>query len=76
VCKNGEPGIGPQLIEKGDVIAICYGARAPYVLRPSDGDSGFRLLGTCVLIDDDIMEGQAMTNHIESGEPDVDIWIY
>jgi hypothetical protein len=34
MTKNGVPGLGPSIIEKGDVVALLFGSRVPVILRP------------------------------------------
>lgn len=37
VAGNRYVGLGPDLIQEGDIVAILYGGRVPYILRP-EGD--------------------------------------
>lgn len=56
-------GMGPQHLGAGDAIAIFFGGRAPFVLRPS-GES-FRMLGECYI--HNYMNGSAI-EMMEKGE--------
>ncbi|KAK6432619.1 hypothetical protein LTR95_011212 [Oleoguttula sp. CCFEE 5521] len=51
VSDGGDPMLAPRKARRGDVIAVALGARAPFVLRPTndlqDGKRVYRLVGTC-----------------------------
>ena len=55
---KGYLGIGPDDMEKGDVVAILYGARTPFVLRQTQDQSASSLLGDCYV--HGIMAGEAL----------------
>lgn len=56
--ESGYWGLGPDVLRPGDVCCILYGARVPYVLRPSHTKAGHRLLGECYIYG--MMHGEAM----------------
>ncbi|KAK4625508.1 uncharacterized protein CLAFUR5_05442 [Fulvia fulva] len=43
---SGFVGLGPSLMEDGDVVAIVFGSRRPVVLRPVE-EKKFRFVGLC-----------------------------
>jgi hypothetical protein len=43
VTKGGFYGLGPQLMQERDVVAVMPGLNVPFVLRPSDGK--YKLVG-------------------------------
>jgi hypothetical protein len=45
VTKTGSMGIGPDVMNEGDIIVILFGGRVPYILRPVD--NGFKFIGEC-----------------------------
>jgi hypothetical protein len=49
VTKNGYVGVVPNMTETGDVVAILKGGRVPFVLRKSEKDEAFRLVGECYI---------------------------
>ncbi|KAK4228872.1 hypothetical protein QBC38DRAFT_442446 [Podospora fimiseda] len=68
VTKRGFIGLGPAFAEKGDVVAVLYGGKTPYLLRrlltsKTEAEFGsqkvvYRLVGEVYVAG--IMEGQAM----------------
>jgi hypothetical protein len=54
---NGYIGIGPDDMEKGDVVVILHGARTPFVLRQTQDQTAWSLLGDCYV--HGIMAGEA-----------------
>ncbi|RDI76617.1 hypothetical protein Vi05172_g13390 [Venturia inaequalis] len=58
VTTKGLYGLGPQLVRKGDVIAIFPGILVPYVLRYTGKDKQYKLVGTCYV--HGIMRGEAL----------------
>jgi hypothetical protein len=64
---NSQLGVGPKVMERGDIIAILYGARTPYVLRKY-GDY-YRIVGECYVYG--IMHGEAVREHERLGQEDV-----
>jgi len=61
ISEKGLMGIAPCDMRKGDVIAVLFGARTPFVLRPSkplDGRGLYTIVGDCYV--DGFMEGKAL----------------
>ncbi|KAK2604201.1 hypothetical protein N8I77_007149 [Diaporthe amygdali] len=42
---KGGFGIGPLITRPGDVCCVLFGTDVPFILRPSRGSSGYRILG-------------------------------
>ena len=59
ITEHGTFGMGPPAIQPGDVVAILFGAKSPFILRPTDIDGEYRLIGQCYV--NGIMHGE----HIE-----------
>lgn len=55
---DGYIGIGPPLMEEGDVICLLNGVNIPFVIRKY-GDGGYRLVGECYV--HGMMFGERMT---------------
>lgn len=53
-------GIAPGNVQVGDIVAILFGVRAPFVLRPDpvDGRHVYKIVGDCYV--DGFMGGEAM----------------
>lgn len=60
---NGRPGVGPKVMEGGDLITVLYGCQAAYVLRQYG--EYYRIVGDCYVYG--IMQGQAVREHKELG---------
>ncbi|CAF9905887.1 MAG: hypothetical protein HETSPECPRED_005979 [Heterodermia speciosa] len=52
----GYMGLFPAQAQKGDAIAIVYGAHTPFVIRPKSQD--FQFIGECYI--HGVMDGEAM----------------
>ena len=59
ITECGSMGMGPPAIQPGDVVVILFGARVPFILRPTKADGVYRLIGECYV--NGIMHGE----HIE-----------
>lgn len=53
---KGYLGLGPEILKPGDVVAVIFGAKVPFILRP-EGDH-YLLLGDCYV--HGIMKGEAV----------------
>ncbi|KAK8103525.1 heterokaryon incompatibility protein-domain-containing protein [Apiospora kogelbergensis] len=60
----GYYALGPQITEKGDLVAVLMGYETPFILRPVGVDE-FLLVGECCV--HGIMQGQALSM-LEKGE--------
>ncbi|KAH7153104.1 heterokaryon incompatibility protein-domain-containing protein [Dactylonectria macrodidyma] len=58
VTTSGLFFIGPEMMERGDVIAVLYGAKTPIALRKRPDDDGWTLVGECYV--HGIMNGEAL----------------
>jgi len=45
VTAKGYLGLGPPNTRVGDAVFVLFGAEVPYILRGSEGSSGFRVIG-------------------------------
>ena len=57
ITSQGYIGIGPTVARKGDVCFLPFGARTPFILRPTGGDT-FRLINESYI--SGFMQGEAM----------------
>jgi len=60
---RGWIGLGPAAMKSGDVVAILFGCRMPFVLRPSD-EGRFMLLGDAYV--HGLMDGEFMQEEREA----------
>lgn len=49
VTRTGMWGMGPALMEPGDVCAVIHGADVPFVLRPTANAEEYKLVGQCYI---------------------------
>ena len=54
---KGFYGIGPQLVEHGDVVAVPEGFMIPYILRPTGKEGEYKLVGAAYV--QGVMRGEA-----------------
>lgn len=47
--ESGMQGIGPQAMKPGDVVCVLFGGPVPYILRKTDTDNVYRVVGECYL---------------------------
>ncbi|KAF2874341.1 heterokaryon incompatibility protein-domain-containing protein [Massariosphaeria phaeospora] len=47
----GMLGLGPEAMQEGDIVAILFGSKTPFILRPAG--SHYRLVGECYVYDID-----------------------
>jgi hypothetical protein len=66
ITEKGSLGLGPAATEKGDVVAIFFGASVPFVLRPSGEERHWRLVGGCYV--HDVVGREAVDGWREIGE--------
>jgi hypothetical protein len=46
---HGMIGIGPETMEKNDMVCILYGAEVPFIIRPRSEGAGYVLVGECYI---------------------------
>jgi hypothetical protein len=63
ITKEGHMGLGPRLVEPGDVVCVLFGSQVPFILR--EVDDHYLLIGECYC--HGIMEGEAMLG-LEDGK--------
>ncbi|KAK5714932.1 hypothetical protein LTR15_010348 [Elasticomyces elasticus] len=56
ITADGRPGLGPQVLECDDVVAILYGSIWPVILRPMHEEDHYQLCGIAYV--DGIMDGK------------------
>jgi hypothetical protein len=44
---NGIHGFGPWAMKEGDIVCVLFGGSFPYILRGTDTDNMYRLVGAC-----------------------------
>lgn len=64
---SGHVGMGSKITRDDDVVAILYGGRNPFVLRPYG--EVYQHIGACNVYG--AMDGEATREHRESGRPDI-----
>ncbi|KAJ3548806.1 hypothetical protein NM208_g819 [Fusarium decemcellulare] len=57
VTKNGWMGLGPRVAQPGDIVAILFGGKVPYILRPVDDH--YLFVGECYV--HGIMQGELVS---------------
>ncbi|KAK5679850.1 hypothetical protein LTS10_007798 [Elasticomyces elasticus] len=61
-------GLGPQVMEPGDVVAVIYGSLHPIVLRPLLDEGHYQVCGEAYV--HDIMDGQWLADQKAKGRKD------
>ncbi|KAK4976876.1 hypothetical protein LTR42_002921 [Elasticomyces elasticus] len=61
-------GLGPQVMEPGDVVAVIYGSFHPIVLRPLLDEGHYRVCAEAYI--HDILDGQWLTDQKAKGRKD------
>jgi hypothetical protein len=56
--ENGYMGIGPAAMREGDLVCVLWGGCVPYILRPTDTDNTYKLVGESYV--HGIMNGEAI----------------
>lgn len=68
--KSGRLGLGPSILDNGDVVAVLFGSPNPVALRPvQDRDGFYRILG--VIYVNGIMDGEALLEAESLGREEV-----
>ena len=60
LTRDGRLGIGPKMMRPGDMVAVLFGGRMPFVVRPSSDH--FVFVGDCYVEDHDLMWGDVCEN--------------
>jgi hypothetical protein len=50
VSERGYFGLGPGLVEEGDLCCIIFGAKTPFILRSTEVTGQFKLVGEACII--------------------------
>lgn len=65
----GYIGLGPLVMQPGDVVAVLFGSSSPMVMRPLvSGKDEYELIGYCYVYG--IMKGEAVQSHRARGKAD------
>ena len=62
ITKSGRIGLGPTLLQKGDLCCVLIGCKMPLVIRPTSTSNHFRVLGPAYI--DDVMDGEIIKAHM------------
>jgi len=54
---NGSLGLGPAIMEEGDIVCVLFGGVMSYILRPSE-EGRYLFLGDCYVRD--VMNGEVV----------------
>ncbi|KAJ4991734.1 heterokaryon incompatibility protein [Stagonosporopsis vannaccii] len=65
VTKGGYWGLGPAVMQEGDVCAVLLGADVPFVLRPTAEKGTFKLVGQAYI--DGVMYGELLQISVSEG---------
>ena len=68
VTANGVPGVGPIVMQAGDIVAVLYGCRWPVILRSLPTGGEYTVLGIAYV--HGIMDGEVVSRARESGRED------
>ena len=66
VTKEGTMGLGPRIMEVGDIVVVLFGSHFPVILRPHGSYHEF--IGVSFV--QGIMEGEAVSKHDADGGKD------
>lgn len=72
--RSGMLGLGPLATAAEDIVVVLFGGTVPFVLRPDADDQRYRLVGECYV--HDIMNGEAVVDWLQGGQPAVDFQLY
>jgi hypothetical protein len=64
ITKDGRFGLGPLLLQDGDICCVLMGCRMPLVIRPTSTPSHFKLVGPSYIRG--VMYGEAVKARVES----------
>jgi hypothetical protein len=56
--ENGMPGLGPQLMQASDLVCLLYGAITPFLIRKTETEGEYLLVGECYV--HGLMDGEGM----------------
>jgi hypothetical protein len=62
VTNSGRIGLGPPLLQEGDLCCVLIGCNMPLVIRPTSTSNHFRVLGEALI--HDVMDGEIITAHM------------
>ncbi|KAI3337263.1 heterokaryon incompatibility protein-domain-containing protein [Xylariaceae sp. AK1471] len=59
ITRGGYWALGPPIMRSGDICAIIFGADVPFILRPVDGLTQYKVVGECYIYG--LMDGEAVS---------------
>ncbi|PMD25415.1 HET-domain-containing protein [Hyaloscypha hepaticicola] len=62
ISESGRIGLGPTLLQEGDLCCVLIGCRMPLVIRPTSTSNHFKVLGEAYI--DDVIFGGVIDAHI------------
>ena len=73
VLDGGHYGLAPGIAMEGDICAVIFGTQSPFILRKTDEDNHYKLVGGAWVLSKHTLEGYG---HIRmSIDPDYDDWL-
>ncbi|CEJ81587.1 hypothetical protein VHEMI01707 [[Torrubiella] hemipterigena] len=60
--KDGKIGLCPSFASSGDIVAVLYGGKVPYILRATETVGEYTFVGECYV--EDFMHGQAFNKDL------------
>jgi hypothetical protein len=64
ITKDGRFGLGPSLLQDGDICCVLMGCRMPLIIRPTSTPSHFKLVGSSYI--DGVMNGEVVKARVKS----------
>jgi hypothetical protein len=64
ITKDGRSGLGPSLLQDGDICCVFMGCRMPLIIRPTSTPNHFKLVGHSYI--DGVMGGEVVKARVES----------
>ena len=64
ITKDGCFGLGPSLLQDGDICCVFMGCRMPLIIRPTSTPSHFKLVGPIYI--DGVMHGEVVKARVKS----------
>jgi Heterokaryon incompatibility protein (HET) len=71
ITKDGRFGLGPSLLQNGDICCLLIGSNMPFILRATSTSSHFKLVGPSFI--DGVMKGEIVDARVKSASDLTDI---
>jgi hypothetical protein len=69
ITEKGRLGLGPSMMQAGDIVAVILGAEVPFILRRRKEDGRYEVIGEAYV--DGIMDGEVMDMALEKDSFDL-----